>query len=315
MTNEPPYTITPTIVTLVEQIGEAGPLSLRRANRIRTIRGSLAIEGNTLSEGEIRTILEGKTVVAPPREVQEVRNAIKVYDQLLQWESTREANLLTAHKLMMTGLIDDAGVYRSGDVGVMGKESVIHVAPQASRVPQLMADLFGWLSTTDAHPLIASAVFHYEFEFIHPFSDGNGRIGRLWQTLILSRWRPLFGELPVESMIHQRQEGYYEALRACGAAGESTQFVTFVLQAIADTIIATDQVSDQVSDQVGKILVALRGGPKSAAELMAALGLKHRPSFRERYLKPALASGRVVMTKPEKPRAKNQRYRLVEEAG
>jgi hypothetical protein len=174
-----------------------------------------------------------------------------------------------------------------------------------------MGDLFNWLQSTDAHALIKGAVFHYELEFIHPFSDGNGRMGRLWQTLILSQWRSLFADLPVESMIHQRQDAYYEALRACGRAGESTQFIEFILRAITDTLMSTDQVSDQVSDQVAQVIAALYSGPKSAAELMAAMGLKHRPNFRQRYLRPAIASGRVEMTNPEHPRAKNQRYRLV----
>jgi len=198
---QPPYTITPSIIRLIAEIGEsigrlsaktenAKSLKLRRINRIRTIQGSLAIEGNTLSEEQITAILEGKRVIAPPREVQEVRNAIAAYDQFDKWRPTKEKDLLTAHTVFMKGLIDDTGNYRCGGVGVMSGNKVIHMAPQASRVPKLMGDLLQWLDTTDQHPLIISSVFHYEFEFIHPFEDGNGRMGRLWQTLILIHYLP-----------------------------------------------------------------------------------------------------------------------------
>src|SRR5690606_2743426 len=165
-------------------------LRLRRVNRILSVQGSLAIEGNTLSEKQITAILDGKRVIAPPREIQEARNALQAYDHLTKWQPQREKDLLAAHKMMMSALIDDAGCYRSGGVGVMAGKKVIHVAPQARRVPQLMSQLLAWLANTDQHPLLISSVFHYEFEFIHPFSDGNGRMGRLWQTLILARWNP-----------------------------------------------------------------------------------------------------------------------------
>ena len=189
-TYQPPYTITSEILNLVAQISEAigqltvltdqaKALRLRRINRIRTIRGSLAIEGNTLSEAQITAILDGKRVIAPSREVQEVRNALVAYDRFEQWRPEVEAELLEAHRILMAGLIDEAGVYRCGGVGVMAGSQVIHMAPPADRVPTLMGDLFRWLAGSDVHPLIASSVFHYEFEFIHPFADGNGRMGRL----------------------------------------------------------------------------------------------------------------------------------------
>ncbi len=209
---QPPYSLTPAIIRLISSISEQlGRLSiledeanlrLRRLNRIRTIQGSLAIEGNTLSEAQITAILDGKLVIAPPKDILEARNAIQAYEQFENWLPTEEKHLLQAHRVLMEGLIDDAGRYRNGNVGVMNGDVVVHMAPPANRVKTLMGDLFNWLSATDQHPLIASSVFHYEFEFIHPFADGNGRMGRLWQTLILNQWNRLLAQLPVESMAH-----------------------------------------------------------------------------------------------------------------
>jgi len=207
---QPPYTITPAIVHLIARISEAighltvltdqsSLLRLRRINHIRTIHGSLALEGNTLNEAQITAILEGKRVIAPSREIQEVRNAIAAYDRFAQWNPEVTADLLEAHRIVMAGLLNDAGRYRRGSVGVLGGGEVIHLAPPADRVPVLMTDLFRWLVASEDHPLITSSVFHYEFEFIHPFADGNGRMGRLWQSLILARWKPLFADIPVES--------------------------------------------------------------------------------------------------------------------
>lgn len=343
MIDAPPFSITSKMFQLVEQIGEAigertarpqsDTLSLRRVNRIRTLRGSLAIEGNTLSEDEIATILEGKTVVAPPREIQEVRNAIVAYDAFPTWNPSKREDLLAAHGMMMSGLIDAPGEFRRTGAGVMGPGgAVIHVAPPAKLVPSLIANLQAWLSETDTHALIASAVFHYEFEFIHPFVDGNGRMGRLWQTCILAKWKPLFASVPVESMIYERQDEYYAVLRECGFAGNSTKFIEFMLQAIVDTLaqseVSTDPVSDPLTDPVSdpltdpvavpeneyvaKLLKVLKRGPKSGKAIMEKLGLQHKPSFRKRYLRPALDAGLIEMTNPDSPNATNQRYRLTQ---
>lgn len=322
----PPYTITPIIVNLVAEIGEyvgrlavltdtAKALRLRRINRIRTIRGSLAIEGNTLNEQQITAILDGKRVIAPPREIQEVRNAIAAYDRFEQWQPEVEADLLEAHRILMAGLIDEAGAYRHGGVGVMAGNRVIHMAPPANRIPALMHNLFRWLAGNEAHPLISSSVFHYEFEFIHPFADGNGRMGRLWQTLILTGWNPLFAHIPVESLVHEHQTEYYQALQYSTERSDSAPFIEFMLRMILDalsSVVATPQVEPQVTPQVASLLEVL-DREMSRDEIQNALGLQDRKSFRERYLKPALADGLIEMTIPGKPNSRLQRYRKTEQ--
>ena len=315
----PPYTITSPILDLVERIGEAigraeevsgrADLRLRRANRIRSIRGSLAIEGNTLTEEQISAIFDGKTVVTPLREIQEVRNAIKVYEKFIQWNPANQTGLLKAHEMLMAGLLDAPGRYRRGGITVAGAGEVHHIGPPASRVPHIMSDLLSWLENTEEHPLIASSVFHYEFEFIHPFEDGSGRIGRLWQSLILTRWKPLFAYVPVESLVYERQNAYYEAIRQSSAKGESTPFIVFMLEAILDAVISTPQETPYVSPQVERLLAALEG-EMSRQQILHALNLSDRKSFRQRYLQPALEHGFVEMTLPESPTARNQRYQL-----
>lgn len=320
---QPPYTITSTILNLVAQISEAvgrltaltdaaKSLRLRRINRIRTIRGSLAIEGNTLSEEQITAILDGKRVIAPPREVQEVRNAIAAYERFEQWRPEHESALLEAHRILMAGLIDEAGAYRRGGVGVMAGDQVIHMAPPADRVQVLMADLLRWLDSSDAHPLITSSVFHYEFEFIHPFVDGNGRMGRLWQTLILTRWNPLFADIPVESLVFEHQAEYYQALQASTHQTDSTPFITFMLRMILDAVMTSSpQVTPQVTPQVRQLLEIIQG-EMSREALQGALELQDRKSFRERYLKPALEQGLIEMTIPDRPNSRLQKYRLTD---
>jgi len=322
-TYQPPYTITAEILNLVAAISEAmgrlavltdqaKVLRLRRLNRIRTIHGSLAIEGNTLSEAQITAILEGKRVIAPPREVQEVKNALAAYDRFDSWRSDSEKDLLETHRMLMSGLIDEAGRYRGGGVGVMAGQQVIHLAPPADRVPQLMADLLSWLTATNAHPLITGSVFHYEFEFIHPFADGNGRMGRLWQSLILARWNPLFADIPVESLVFERQAEYYRALQESSRQADSAPFIAFMLRLLLDAVTtATPQVEPQATPQVGKLLAAIRGEISREA-LQAVLGLSDRKSFRERYLKPALADNLIEMTIPDKPNSRLQQYRLTD---
>ena len=245
----PPYTLNTAIVNRVADLGEligrlSGSLSLpelrlRRANRIKTIQGSLAIEGNTLTEDQISTILDGKPVMAPLREVQEVRNAITVYDQCDGWSPLKEEHLLKAHEQLMLGLVDAPGSYRKKGTGVMGAKEMVHIAPPAANVPHLMKELFSWIESTEEHPLIVAAVFHYEFEFIHPFEDGNGRMGRLWQMLILREWNPIFANIPVESMVYANQQGYYKAINVSGGDDGCAPFIEFMLDAITETLVKT----------------------------------------------------------------------------
>ena len=291
----PPYSITAQILKSVEQIGEClGRLDvvapalvaphLRRTNRIKTIQASLEIEGNSLNLEQVTAVLDGKRILGSMREVQEVHNAFQAYE--------------------------NPGHFRSGSVGIQRGADIVHVGPPAERIPQLMADLFDWLSSTDEHLLVASSVFHYEFEFIHPFRDGNGRLGRLWQTLILSHWKPIFTLLPIESIIRDQQKDYYTALRSSDNTGDSIVFVEFMLQAILDGFKDSLSLTDQVSGQVKRIAQALASRPKKALELMEEFGLSHRQTFRKNYLRPALNGGFIEMTQPDKPQSRNQQYRL-----
>lgn len=240
---QPPFVISPGILSQVVEIGElmghwasmagrASPL-LRKENRIRTIQASLAIEHNSLTAGQVTALMEGKRVLAPAKDIQEVRNALLAYDHMPEWKSHRLPDLLKAHRILMTGLVDAPGQLRAGDVGVYRGQKLVHMAPPASQIARLIDELLQWLKTTDIHPLIASAVFHYEFEFIHPFADGNGRMGRLWQTLILSEWRSELGWLPVETLIHYQQDRYYHVLGQCDRQSDCTLFIAFMLENIA----------------------------------------------------------------------------------
>lgn len=318
----PPFTITPSILRMVGDISEATgriaaraesalDLRLRRINRIRTIQGSLAIEGNTLNQEQITAILDGKRVIAPLREIQEAKNAIAAYDRFEDLNPHSETDLLTAHGILMAGLIDEAGRYRKGGVGVMRNGQVLHMAPPAKRVQFLMGELLDWLASTDTHPLVSSSVFHYEFEFIHPFSDGNGRMGRLWQTLILYRWNGIFSRIPVESLIHEHQREYYEAIRQSTDKADCYPFVKFMLYMIQNALktLDTPQVDPQVAPQVKRLLQVI-DGEMTSNELMTALGLKDRKSFHERYLRPALQACLIERTVPDKPNSRMQRYRL-----
>ncbi len=320
----PPFTITSETVSLVSEISETlGRFSssnladmtpmLRRGNRLRTIQASLAIENNTLTLEQVTAIINGKRVLGSPREIQEVKNAFATYEIFEKLNPLSEKDLLKAHKILMSALVDEEGRYRSGGVGIVKGKEIVHLAPPAVRVPVSMRDLFAWLKGADAHPLIASSVFHYEFEFIHPFADGNGRMGRLWQTLILSRWKPVLAYLPVETVIRNQQDEYYKVLATSDQHADSTAFVEFMLAAIKEALyeaIETDQVSDQVSDQVKKILQILIRGSLSALDLMKALNLSHRPTFRNNYLHPAINKGFIEMTIPDKPNSRIQQYRI-----
>lgn len=260
---KPPFTITPKILDLVSKITEFAtklemlePKSisptLRKVNKIKTITGTLEIEGNTLGIEKVTAILEGKRVLGTTREIAEVQGAIKVYDELENFDYKNIDHILEAHKILMEQILTKAGTFRTKDVGVGGSEGVVHVAPPSAQVPNLMSDLFSWLQNSDIHPLIKSSIFHYEFEFIHPFIDGNGRIGRLWQSLILYSWKNIFSSIPVESVVRDAQESYYKALEDSGSLGESTPFIEFMLEAILLTCQKTLSETQNVPLSVPK---------------------------------------------------------------
>lgn len=259
---KPPFKITNAMIHDVAEISElVGKLSstsllsanpqLRRSNRIRTIHGSLAIEQNTLTLEQVTAVLNGKHILAPPKDIAEVKNAYEIYEHMDKLNPYSVDDLLDAHAVMMRGLINEAGMFRSRPAGVVDQQGhVLHVGTLPQYVPDLVMELLDWVKNSDIHMLIRSCVFHYELELIHPFADGNGRIGRLWHTLLLSKWNPIFAWLPIESIIKERQRDYYDAINASNVAGESTAFITFMLSAIRASLIDAISVSDEMSDGV-----------------------------------------------------------------
>ncbi len=237
---------------VIARLGDQTPSpQLRKKNQIKTIHSSLAIEHNILSLKQVTDIVDGKRVLGAPDEIQEVKNAIEAYRLMHELDAFREDDLLKAHALMMKDLVKRAGHYRQDGVGVFDAHgNCLHMAPPANRVPQLMSDLFDWVKTTNAHPLIHSCVFHYEFEFIHPFPDGNGRMGRYWQTMLLSRWKGIFAWLPVETIVKEHQQAYYDVIAQCDAAGESTAFVEFMLKCLLDAMENYEDADEEVHDKL-----------------------------------------------------------------
>lgn len=237
------------------------------------------------------------------------------YEMMLKWNPYSVEDLLGAHRFMMQDLIKENGKFRSGEVGVYAGEAVVHVAPPAKFVSGQIKDLIGWYKESDMHPLIKSAIFHYEFEFIHPFAEGNGRMGRLWHTILLKKWKELFYWLPIETLIKTRQDEYYNALGKADKAGDSSEFVEMMLLVIHDTLQDygnSDQDSDKdIEPQVRRLLEVLGSRDMSAAEIMKMLNLSHRPTFRKNYLNPALELGLIERTIPDKLNSRNQRYRKI----
>ena len=245
---KPPFEVTNTILDEIAEIAElvghvnaALGLStnptLRRTNRIRTIYSSLAIEQNTLSLDQVTAVLEGKRVIAPPKDIAEVKNAYEIYEMMDSLDPYSVDDLLNAHKVMTRDLIDESGCFRSRPVGVVDKQgNILHFGTLPDYVPGLVMELLDWVRDSNFHMLIKSCVFHYELELIHPFADGNGRIGRLWHTLLLTQWKPIFAWLPVESIIHDRQDEYYQAINRSNSEVESTAFIEFMLSAIKEAL-------------------------------------------------------------------------------
>ena len=322
----PPFHMTDRITNLTadicEQLGQIKILSngkfssyLRKENRIRTIHSSLAIEHNSLSLDQVTAIIDGKRILGNPVEIKEVKNAYTTYEMMLTLDPFSVDDLLKAHEAMMKELISENGRFRSGGVGVFNGKALVHMAPPANMVPGQIQDLFSWYKASEIHPLIRSAIFHYEFEFIHPFADGNGRMGRMWHSLLLGRWNEIFYWLPVEDLIRSRQEEYYKALGKSDRDADSSAFVEFLLQVILDTlqnttVVGNDEVEEQKDPLVDTLREAIGKDTLSATEIMKRLGLSHRPTFRQNYLNPALSHGVIEMTIPDKPNSRNQKYRL-----
>lgn len=296
----PPFSVSAEAINLIAQISaqieryairleQSDGLRLRKANRIKTIHSSLAIEGNKLTEGQVSDIIDGKNVVAPLRDIQEVKNAIATYDLYDSLDAFSVDDLLKAHSVMMQALTNEAGRFRRGGVGVFGETGCVHIAPPADRVPYLIKDLFGWLRNSTDHLLIRSCVFHYEFEFIRPFIDGNGRMGRLWQSLILGKLHPLFQFLPVENMVHANQQAYYDAIGESSRIGNSAPFIDFMLREILHTLkqhqgdvldVGTNvgtNVGINIGENERKLLSIIAHSPQATAREMAdILGVTSR---------------------------------------
>lgn len=292
MNYTPPFTITTNIINLISQISlNIGKLEaidsklelpmLRKVNQIKTITGTLQIEGNSLDEERITALIEGKRVLGKVDEIAEANGAIALYKELETLHYKQQNDLLKAHKILMGELLNKAGNYRTSDVGVGGKDGVVHIAPPHRHIPKLIQQLFDWLDATQEHPLIVSSVFHYEFEFIHPFIDGNGRMGRFWQSLILYSWNQYFSIIPIESIIRDKQQNYYKVLEICGSEGESTKFIEFILESILEAI---DKVGNKDGNKVGNltdnqklILEHIKqDNTISAAKLTDAVGISKR---------------------------------------
>ena len=320
----PPYDITEEMLELASEITEnLGRLSsisdlerlprLRRVNRIKSIQSSLAIENNTLSLEQVTDVIDGKRVLGPESDIVAVKNAFEVYKNLSEFDPYSLDDLKKAHGIMMGGLLLGAGELRTDSVGVFNEQGkVIHVAPPQEMVPELMKQLFDWLSNSKANMLIRSSVFHYEFEFIHPFGDGNGRTGRLWQTALLASWKPVFEWIPIESIIKDNQEEYYRAISLSTAEGKSNRFILFMLgiikKAVSELARDTRNHQSHISNQIKALMAVIEVYPMSALELMGKLGLKSRVAFRKNYLQPALEAGLIAMTDPDNPTNRNQRY-------
>ncbi len=320
----PPYEVTEEMLELTAEITEVlGKLSnvndlerlprLRRVNRIKSIQSSLAIENNTLSLEQVTDVIDGKRVLGPQNDILAVKNAFAAYKMLPELDPFSLEDLKKAHGIMMRGLVEGAGELRTGSVGVVNEQGkVLHVAPPHDMVKGLMGQLFDWLKTSKTQMLIRSSIFHYEFEFIHPFADGNGRTGRLWQTALLASWKPIFAWIPIESIIKDNQQEYYRAIGLSTSEGKANRFILFMLGVIekAVTELARDTRSHQshISNQIKSLLSVIDTYPQSAAELMEKLGLKSRAAFRKNYLQPALEAGLIAMTDPDAPTSRNQRY-------
>jgi len=325
----PPFDINSRVLSLVGDVAElAGRVTvssefdknprLRRENRIKTIHGSLAIEQNTLSVEQVTAVINGKAVLAPPKDIEEVKNAFEIYELLDTLDPCSVDDLLKAHKVLMRGLVNEAGCFRTKPVGIVDSNSgeIVHFGALPTVVPDLTMGLLDWLKNEDVHPLVKACVFHYEFEVIHPFLDGNGRLGRLWHTLILSKWNPIFAYIPIESMIYKNQQEYYRVINECDQKANSTDFIVFMLELIRQTLEETSSLtcaSGTSREQVEELIAFCRT-PRSRQEMQDYVGVNGRKAFNNQYLKLLLEQGKIKRTIPDKPNSRNQKYVAVEEA-
>ncbi len=321
----PPYSITETMLRLVSEISEKigkitgrsekiSEVHLRRNNRIRSIHSSLKIEANSLSLSDVRDVLNGHIVMGDRKEIQEVKNAYDAYELIPEIDPFSVDDLKKLHGIMTYGTVNESGVFRRGNEGVFSGDRCIFIAPPPELVGGLVNDLFGWMEQNRyiVHPLIMSAVFHYEFVFIHPFSDGNGRMARLWHTVILSKWKKEFEYIPLESQIEKYQQEYYDSIEKCHVNGNSNVFIEFMLNMInqiLNDVIEQSVNNASVSQYVKRLINCMEYDvPYTANEIMEKLGLKSKETLRKNYLDPAINMGLVEMTIPDKPNSRNQRY-------
>ncbi len=325
-TYTPPYENTDKILSLVasisEKIGRVTERSnldskphLRKNNKIKSIHSSLAIEANSLSLGEVKDVINGKIVLGAEKEIQEVKNAYAAYEEVSTVDVYSIKDLKRLHGIMTKYLVDMSGDFRLGEEGVFAGDKCVFMAPPARLVPEQMENLFSWMKKNKeiVHPLILAAVFHYEFVFIHPFTDGNGRMARLWHTAILTKWQPIFEFIPIESQIEKFQSGYYDAISKCHIDGTSTVFIEFILEqinAILDEVGSSiSSPGSNISEYVTKLLNVMEfDTPYTANEILSLLGLKSKEALRKNYLNPAINDGLVIMTEADKPNSRNQRY-------
>ena len=323
---KPPFHITNEILAYVSSISEKiGKISvannletkphLRRNNRIKSIHSSLKIEANSLSLGQVRDVINGKLVLGEQKEIQEVKNAYVAYERISDINPYSIKKLKEFHGIMTKYIVEESGDFRKGEEGVFNGDVCIFMCPPARFVPGQMEELFSWMKKerTSIHPLILSSVFHYEFVFIHPFSDGNGRMARLWHTAILSQWKPIFEFIPIESQIEKFQDDYYEAIAKCHVEGESTTFIEFMLMQIDkildEVLVQISESGEQMTEYLKRMLDVMEYDvPYTATTIMGMLGLRSKETFRKNYMNPALELNLVRMTIPDKPNSKNQRY-------
>ena len=322
----PPYTISNRMLELVSDISEkVGKISshkeleskphLRRNNRIKSIHSSLKIEANSLSLSEVRDVINGHLVLGDQKEIQEVKNAYEAYKKIPEINPTSISELKKIHGIMTYRTVNESGVFRQGEEGVFSGDKCIFIAPPPHMVSGLMNDLISWMKRSEGvvHPLILSAVFHYEFVFIHPFADGNGRMARLWHTVILYRWRNIFEYIPLESQIERFQTEYYDAIAQCHVNGNSDVFIEFMLdmidQILDEVILQINKSNADTSEYVKRMLDVMEYDvPYTSNAIMEALGLKSKEALRKNYIKPAIELGLIRMTLSDKPNSKNQRY-------